>query len=55
MHVRTGGALVASLVFFVAGCGRPPPPRESGPEELPAPTVVATNNRQVTIHVKDFT
>jgi hypothetical protein len=53
MQARTSGALAASLVLFVAGCGGRPTPSAPLPEEAPKPVAVHTG--KLTLRFKDWT
>jgi hypothetical protein len=48
------GALAVSLVFFAAGCGKPPLSPEANPAKGTQPAPLA-NTGKVTVHVKDMT
>ncbi len=53
MRTRSSGALAASLVLLVAGCGGRSTPSAPVPEEAPKP--VAAKTARLTLHFKDWT
>ena len=53
MRPWQGGAMAASLVFFMAGCGGRPTPSRLEQTEVEKPAVA--NTGKLTLHFKDWT